>query len=302
MGNCCRYSYILGDSCHIRAYSKQEINNLDSERGWTPLFYAVYDEDVKYCKTLLLAGADPNIPDLENNDTPLSMAARDGNIEICELLHSHGSVLDKELASRTALHWAAEYGSLPVVEYLVRNGSVVDKPSYYSTGTPLMIAAKKGHTNICQYLLNNNADVNFNFRSNTPLMNACYSYPYGDHKEVVKLLIAAGADISAVDEFGYTALMRAAECGHQEVVKVLIAAGCDVSAANVHGDTAIIQAARGLHDGGSYEVVYLLKAVGGDATAPNKAGYTAEILLKTTKKKLLTSYYLPIISLTNYSQ
>jgi ankyrin repeat protein len=48
---------------------------------------------------------------------------------------------------------------------------------------------------------------------------------YGGHTDVVKLLIEAGADVNAQDDWGGTALEWAYAFGHQEVAQLLIEAG-----------------------------------------------------------------------------
>ncbi len=45
------------------------------------------------------------------------------------------------------------------------------------------------------------------------------------HTEIVKALIAAGADVNAVSKDGYTAFKKASKKGHTEIVNALIAAG-----------------------------------------------------------------------------
>ena len=50
------------------------------------------------------------------------------------------------------------------------------------------------------------------------------------HKEIAELLIAAGADVDAKDENGYTPLFNAAYWGRKEIVELLIANGADVNA------------------------------------------------------------------------
>ena len=55
--------------------------------------------------------------------------------------------------------------------------------------------------------------------------------------DVVKVLLAAGADVEAKDEDGRTALHRAARAGHGDIVKVLIEGGADVEAQEKDGRT-----------------------------------------------------------------
>ena len=54
---------------------------------------------------------------------------------------------------------------------------------------------------------------------------------YG-HLNVVKVLIAAGADISITDKFDTTTILAACCNGHVEVVKVLLAANANILVTN----------------------------------------------------------------------
>jgi ankyrin repeat protein len=56
-----------------------------------------------------------------------------------------------------------------------------------------------------------------NWDGTTPLHLAAY----WDHKDVVELLIAKGANVNQLDSTGETAAERAAEAGHDEIVQVL---------------------------------------------------------------------------------
>ena len=53
------------------------------------------------------------------------------------------------------------------------------------------------------------------------------------HKEIIELLIAAGADVNADEGTGLTPLHSAANHGRKEIAKLLIAAGADVNAKDV---------------------------------------------------------------------
>ena len=63
----------------------------------------------------------------------------------------------------------------------------------------------------------------------TPLLIAAYK----GHTEIVKVLIAAGANIEAIDDEGYTPLEVAARNGHVEVVKLLLEKGAKVDFDNI---------------------------------------------------------------------
>ncbi|KAK2024949.1 ankyrin, partial [Colletotrichum zoysiae] len=56
---------------------------------------------------------------------------------------------------------------------------------------------------------------------------------------IVRLLLENGADISALDMEGATALHLASLAGHTEVVELLCAKGADVTAVNQEGSTPL---------------------------------------------------------------
>ena len=114
------------------------------------------------------------------------------------------------------------------------------------------------------------------------------------HIAVVKLLLAANAkgkdgiaacsalargcrsvDVNAKDEYGNTALMKAARRGNTAIVELLLAVpGIDVNAQGNYGGTALMEAAGG----GDTEIVRLLLASPGiDVNAKDEYGNTALI-------------------------
>jgi len=80
---------------------------------------------------------------------------------------------------------------------------------------------------------------------------------------LVQLILDHGADPSARDDSGMTALMHAAEDGQVRIIQELITKGVDVNAVSKRGDTALSLAAR--HD--RRVAVDLLKRAGATSWA-----------------------------------
>ena len=76
--------------------------------------------------------------------------------------------------------------------------------------------------------------------------------------DMVKALLAQGADINARENDGGTALIVATWLGHTDTVQVLLAQGADVDAKDNRGGTALMAAKREGHK----EIVRILKEAG----------------------------------------
>jgi ankyrin repeat protein len=109
----------------------------------------------------------------------------------------------------------------------------------------------------------------------TALMHAAH----GGHVVAVRMLIAAGADVNAQSPQGWTALARAAyngetERGYVEVVEVLNQAGAALDVRIFYGITPLMLAAGG----GDAAVVEWLINAGADVLATNEGGRTARLM------------------------
>ena len=93
---------------------------------------------------------------------------------------------------------------------------------------------------------------------------------YQGNIEAVKQHIAAGADVKAKDDRGYTPLHTAALDGHKEIVELLITKGADVNAKSEGGSTPLAFAAFDGHK----EILELLIANGADVNAKEDDGRT----------------------------
>ena len=110
-----------------------------------------------------------------------------------------------------------------VVELLVEAGANVDETDDWGF-TPLHWAAGRGHSGICQLLLDAGADIEADSHYGSPLSYAAVR----GQARAAEVLLAAGAD---PDE----ALGWAASKGHNELVTMLLDAGADVRSSEEHG-------------------------------------------------------------------
>lgn len=104
--------------------------------------------------------------------------------------------------------------------------------------SPLMLAALKGLTDVCQQLISKGSNVNK--PGWTPLH---YAATHG-HLAVINLLLENYAYIDAASPNGTTPLMMAASYGTPEAVKLLLEAGADPLIKNEQGLSAIAFAQR----------------------------------------------------------
>jgi len=129
-------------------------------------------------------------------------------------------------------------------------------------------AAEKGNLEAVKQHLAAGANVNAKDDDGwTPLLYAAAE----GRKEVAELLIANGADVN-VNVYGTTPLHIAAFSGHTEVVELLIANGADVNAKDEDGMTPLLQTIAPY--GYNKEIAELLIAAGADVNAKDGEGST----------------------------
>ena len=116
--------------------------------------------------------------------------------------------------------------------------TIIDKK--YKGDTSIMKASRQcSDPNIIKMLLENGANINDkevrDTIDQTPLIVAAD----GGCKEIVEMLLQAGANIEHRNDQGETALISAAQNGHKEIVQMLLDAGANVNQENADGETAL---------------------------------------------------------------
>lgn len=198
---------INGHSEIVHLLIQSGAKNSKSISGITPLLAAAQNGHTNVVKILLAADADPAQTD-ENGRTPLFAAAVNGHHEIVNLLLEVGA--DTEQATN--------------------NGS-----------TPLLSAALYGHTEVVKLLLQRNTYLDIPFRS--PILNPLFKSRMKFNIDLTGNIVIIIDSIQSTDlpnkYSGEMSLLLAAQNGHLEVVKLLLAGGADVHKTNSKNKTAL---------------------------------------------------------------
>lgn len=150
------------------------------------------------------------------------------------------------------LQWCAYYGDVSAIKFLLNQGAVIGT---LGDNLGLSGAAFHGHWRLCQYLIEQGADVNWADLDTreTALHSALCTTSRLAHDLVLQVLLGRGANPNLATQpgretgcfmrdcrtKGETALHRAAAFGAEETIAQLLDAGADRQAKDVHGDSPL---------------------------------------------------------------
>ncbi|GAA5978148.1 hypothetical protein JCM10908_004246 [Rhodotorula pacifica] len=215
--------------------------------GRQPLHYAAMNGRADVCQKLLLAGASPSTPDLDGY-SPMIYSITNGWTDVVETFLAGGVSFETPAVGGAdqlnALSLACQYGHEAIARLLLERGAKIlpDPAGFW----PQHLAAREGHAGVLRLLVdafNGDAamiDAQDKYSQSTPLSHAASE----GHTESVKVLLAAGADVHAVDEFKRTSIHYAAWQGHIDCVNLLIDAGATLPPAVSQAEIAEREAAQ----------------------------------------------------------
>jgi ankyrin repeat protein len=120
-------------------------------------------------------------------DSPLMLAALKGQLELVRLLAAHGGEINP--SGWTPLHYCAWSGEADVCRLLLDLGAHVNALSANDT-SPIMMAARQGHIETVQLLLERKPDLAVRNHSRATALSWARQYQQG---EVARILENAGA-------------------------------------------------------------------------------------------------------------
>jgi len=238
-----------------------------SKNGFSPLVFAVTKNDVPSIKALLAAGADPNRV-LASGNWPLAVAMSYRHTPAAlALLEGGANVNIRDRAGNSPLHVAAQQGDLAVVKDLLARG--VD-PNV-RTPSSMMAASGRGGGGGFRPAPSGNQ---------TPLMMAAR----GDHEDVMRALVAAGADPSIAAQDGSTVLMAAAAGARMKTFKYAYELNPDVKVVTDPAGNTMMHVVVSLNGRTQPEVVEIMQFLverGAPIDEMNAAGRTPMALADT---------------------
>jgi ankyrin repeat protein len=207
------------------------------------LFETISQGDVGAVQDLL--AADPTLAQARHPEQRVSPVLWAMYQHRFDLARSIASQLER-LGHPLDLHEAAALDAADRVGALLDAGADVDARSPDGF-TPLQLAAYFGAPAAAALLIERGAQVDA-VADNRQRIAPLHAAVAGRHPEVVRLLLAAGADPDARQQGGWTPLLAAAQHGDAEAVAALLEAGADPACAGDDGIRPAELARRHGHD------------------------------------------------------
>jgi ankyrin repeat protein len=196
--------------------------------GATPLHVA---KNAAVAAILLENGADIEALDTQTKSSPLHWAL---DRELWEGKSDTAAYLIDQGAKTDDLLCLCALGKLDEIKAMVeKNPKLVDfvaKPEDQLGMTPLEVAGDYDHADLVKYLIANGADVNSKARPST-----LHEVAFLNRMDIAKILLAHGIDLERIEpRYHETALGWAVYAGRTEMVKFLISRGAKVRMIDLH--------------------------------------------------------------------
>lgn len=202
---------------------------------------------VEFIKLLLANEADPMSMDC-TGITALMFACKSGYDEIANILiDRYGAEVDAQSGTgETALLLACLHNKLSIIPSLLQKGASLSLVNAKGRTPLLALYAESNYSSndfflaVSTSLYGNNgvAITTPDAAGRTPLMYVCDN---SDLSWVVDIILPR-SNVNASDDLGVTALMLSVTCGTEEVMKTLIAGGANVNARCALDETVLLKA------------------------------------------------------------
>ncbi|OBT83440.1 hypothetical protein VE02_07868 [Pseudogymnoascus sp. 03VT05] len=198
---------------------------VNPSRPQHPLCLAVQNDHVDIAELLIARGCDVNMR-VSACFSLLCLAVKHSQIHMLKSLLRLGARQDINTRANldSPIEIAARQGDEAIIELLLHYGSESTYPTIPQMQGALQYAIAEGHLHVLKPLLNSSIELNFHFtgrsllRFITPLLWAVQE----EDVELVKMFVASGADPNVYTWGGESVLVRAVVRHNEEKVRILI--------------------------------------------------------------------------------
>ena len=244
--------------CSLEACAQ---TNLNKEREWTYLMYAIDDGNLSLAKKLINKGENLNF---ENNRgyTPLLLAISEEELEIVNLLLEKGVPINYTSSKgHTSLNVACRDGNFEIVEFLLDNGAKINPESTLMNSVSgenmsvVELILKKNSSNVNAAIKNTHFCCSDNKEESYKIewhnWSSLLEAVHENQLEISKLLIDYGANVNieALKEInrltkkesisGWKPIFEAIQNNNLSMVKLLMENGTDINSKLSTGETIL---------------------------------------------------------------
>ncbi|OHT17264.1 hypothetical protein TRFO_41174 [Tritrichomonas foetus] len=194
--------------------------------GLKSVHYAAMFGRIEILKYLWSKGAKLDEID-SSHSQPIHLASLYGHSEVVKFLVQNGISIDTQSFSMKPLHYASICGSISTIQYLISLKIDVNEPSMDGK-TPIFYAARFGSLEAVKLLVKHGAIFRYKRRKLSPIIEAAK----GGHTDVVNYFLENKCDPNLYTASGETPLLAAIEGKHTETVKLLLSKGALIQSPN----------------------------------------------------------------------
>jgi ankyrin repeat protein len=219
--------------------------NAASKTGFTPIVFAAIKDDVPAIRTLLAAGANPNVA-VASGAKPMIVALQYRHTAAALALLEGGADFNlRDRAGNTALHLAAQVGEGRLVLALLAKGT---DPNARTPKSTIPVGPRGG----------GGGGRGGPAGEQTPLMLAARA----DHEDIMRKLVAAGADPALRAQDGTSLLMAAASGARLKTFRYAYELDPNVTVVTTTGNT-VMHVAVAMNDRTQPEVCEVIQFLAG---------------------------------------